>query len=344
MRLVQAMGGARRGGAETFFERLVPALGRAGIEQHAAIRRDAGRAARLAAAGVPVTEFGFGGQLDLLTRPLFGRLIDRVRPDIVLTWMNRATRHCPRPGRRRRFVFAGTPRGYYEPDYYRDCDAVVVTTRDLADFYVRNGIRADRLQVIPNFVPEPTAAVADRAAEATPPGVPLLLALGRLHRNKGFDVLLRALAALPEHWLWIGGEGPLEAELRRLADELGVAGRVRFLGWRDDTAPLFGAADAFVCSSRIEPFGNIVVEAWAARVPLVAARVQGPAALLSDGEDGLLVPPEDAGAMAAAIRRLAGEPALADRLTDAGRPRFEAAYSEPVVVGAYREWLAGLAG
>ena len=115
---------------------------------------------------MPVTEFGFGGQLDLLTRPLFGRLIDRVRPDIVLTWMNRATRHCPRPGRRRRFVFAGTPRGYYEPDYYRDCDAVVVTTRDLADFYVRNGIRADRLQVIPNFVPEPTAAVADRAAEA----------------------------------------------------------------------------------------------------------------------------------------------------------------------------------
>ena len=334
------MAGAHHGGAEAFFERLAIALGQAGLDQRVAIRRDPERAARLMAGGVTPLQLAFGGPLDLLTRWRLAAEIRRFRPDVVLSWMTRATQKTPRG----RFVHAARLGGYYDLRHYRACDHLIGNTRGIADYVRASRWPAERTHYIPNFVAATPGRPVDRAALDTPADAPVILALGRLHANKAYDVLLRALAAVPGAVLWLAGAGPEEPALRRLAAELGVAGRARFLGWRDDTAPLFGAADAFVCSSRIEPFGNIVVEAWAARVPLVAARVQGPAALLSDGEDGLLVPPEDAGAMAAAIRRLAGEPALADRLTDAGRRRFEAAYSEPVVVGAYREWLAGLAG
>jgi len=344
MRILHAMAGAEHGGAETFFERLVTGLDRAGERQRLAIRRQPARAARLAALGLAPLELGFGGALDLMTRLRLGREIDRWRPDVVLSWMSRATRHCPAPDRRRRFLFVGTPRGYYNPKYFRRCDRLVCATEEIADFYVRAGWRRDRVEVIPNFVPDTRLPAVARASLDTPEGVPVLLALGRLHPNKAFDVLLAALAELPEHWLWLGGEGPLEAELKRQAETLGVARRVRFLGWREDAAALFAAADVFVCSSRIEPFGNIVVEAWQQGVPVVAVDVQGPARLIADGATGLKVAKDDPGALAAALRRLAAEPQLAAALAAAGRRRYEEAYTECVVVGAYRAFFARALG
>ena len=94
-RLLQVMAGAAHGGAEAFFERLALAFDRAGFDQHLVIRRNAGRAARLA--GLPLTELGFGGRLDFLTKPRLARVIARVRPDVVFSWMNRATHFCPPP-------------------------------------------------------------------------------------------------------------------------------------------------------------------------------------------------------------------------------------------------------
>jgi hypothetical protein len=95
-RVLQAMAGAQYGGAETFFLRLVLALQRAGETQRVLIRRNPGRAERLRAAGVAVSELAFGGALDLATRLAFRREIAAWRPSIVLTWMSRATQLCPR--------------------------------------------------------------------------------------------------------------------------------------------------------------------------------------------------------------------------------------------------------
>src|SRR5690606_15748095 len=137
-------------------------------------------------------------------------------------------------------------------------------------------------------------------------------------------------------YLWIGGVGPLENELKKQAQEAGISARVRFLGWRKDTPSLFAAADVFVCSSRHEPFGNIVIEAWLHGVPLVAAASEGPAALVADGEDGLLFPVDDAAALAGAVARLEQDPALAARLAAAGRRTYERNYTEAAVVPRYR--------
>src|SRR5580692_6582886 len=95
-RLLQAMAGARHGGAETFFVRLAGALERAGQEQRVMIRRNAARAGELRAAGVAVAEAAFGGRLDFATGRAFRREVASWRPDLVLSWMSRATRFCPR--------------------------------------------------------------------------------------------------------------------------------------------------------------------------------------------------------------------------------------------------------
>lgn len=347
MRVLQAMAGAPVGGAETFFTRLTLALHRAGLDQQLLIRPGAAREEVLRADGLRVSTARFGGRLDISTPAHFRREIAAFRPDIVMTWMNRATAFCPRPGRRGapRFVHLGTPRGYYDAKYYAACDHLVVTTDDLVSFYLAGGWPEDRIDSIPNFVPEtPPAPPASRAAFDTPAGAPLVLALGRLHVNKGFDTLLDAVATLPGHFLWIGGAGPEEPALRRQAELLRVDDRVRFLGWQPDTAPLFAAADVFVCSSRHEPFGNIVVEAWVHRTPIVAAASQGPGALIADGQSGLLVPVDDADALAVAIRRAAGEPGLADRLSAGGHAAWQAGYTEETVTARYLALFERLAG
>ena len=337
MKVLHLMAGADAGGAERFFGRLAVALNAAGVEQEFVIRPNAEREKILSSEGLLFETARFGGAFDFfMTRFKINRVIDRTHPDIVLSWMNRATVHCPLSHGGRGFVHIGTPRGYYDPKYFRRCDHLVVTTEDLKKFYMDAGFAADTISVIQNFVPDVQESPVSRREFDTPDEVPLLLALGRLHENKGFDTLIRSMASLPEHFLWIGGDGPLRSELEALSKECGVADRVRFLGWQNNTAGLYAASDIFVCSSRHEPFGNIIIEAWMHGVPIAAAASEGPAQLLKDGETGLLCGVDDADGLAVAIRRL-DEGALAERLAHAGCAAYEAGYSDKAVVPLYLE-------
>jgi len=157
-------------------------------------------------------------------------------------------------------------------------------------------------------------------------------------------VLLRALAALPGAILWLGGAGPEQASLERLARALGVMDRVRFLGWREDTPALYAAADLFVCPSRIEPLGNVVIEAWAQGLPVVAANAAGPRQLIRDGESGLLVPVDDAPALAQAIARVLDDAALRAHLAEGGRRAHAAEFTEDAVVAGYRAFFERVSG
>ena len=339
MRLLQAMAGARHGGAEAFFVRLAGALAQAGQEQRVVIRRDAERAAALRRAGIAPVELPFGGALDLATRWRFRRAVREFRPAIVLTWMNRATQACPRGD----FVHVARLGGYYDLKYYRRCDHLIGNTRDIVAYLERQGWPAERVHYLPNFAARIDAAPVARSTLSTPPEAPLGLALGRLHPNKGFDVLLAALARAPRLHLWLAGEGDLRLTLERQAAALGIAERVRFLGWRDDIPALLAAADFLVCPSRHEPLGNVVIEAWAAGLPVIATASEGPRALIVDGKSGLLVPVDDADALASAMRRLADDPELRMGLAAAGRAAHAAEYSEPRVVALYRDFFARVA-
>lgn len=335
-RLLQAMAGAPHGGAEAFFERLAPALARAGVEQRLLIRENAKRASLLRAQGLTVAEAPFGGALDLVTHWRFRREVKDFRPDIVLTWMNRASRFVPKGGH----VTVGRLGGYYDLKYYRGCDHLIGNTPDIRDWIVGQGWPDERAHYVPNFVTDTLGtAPLSRAAFDTPPGAKLVVTMGRLHANKAFDVLLRAIEPLHDCYLWIAGEGPERAALESLAAHLSVSPRVRFLGWRDDVAALYATGDLFVCPSRHEPLGNVVIEAWAAARPVIAAAAQGPRQLITDGIDGRLVPVDDPQALSAALRRLLDTPEEARALAAAGRVAYERQFTEAAVVARYQEFF-----
>lgn len=332
LRLLQTMAGAEVGGAEAFFVRLAIAFERAGVDQRVVIRRDPARARALRAGGVVPVELPFGGRMDFRTRPALQREIDRYRPDVVLSWMSRASWATQAD---KRYALVGRLGGYYDLKYYRHCDYLVGNTADIVEYIVGEGFPQDRVAYLPNFVNPPASEPLSRLGFDTPMDAPLLLAMGRLHENKAFDTAIRALKDIPGAWLWIAGEGPEAASLAALARNEGVADRVRFLGWRDDSDAVMQACDVYVCSSRHEPLGNVVLEAWAAGKPVVAAAASGPAGLIGQDEAGLLVPVDDAAALAQAVRRVTGDPELAARIAAEGHARFERDYTEDAVVDRF---------
>lgn len=156
---------------------------------------------------------------------------------------------------------------------------------------------------------------------------PLVVACGRLAPQKGYPDLLDAFAEvhrdLGAH-LWILGEGPERAALEHRIARLGLAGAVRLLGFQNNPYPYMAAADLFVLSSLHEGFGNVLVEAMATGTPVVATDCpHGPAEIIRDGENGLLVPPADPRALAGAMRRVLTDPALAARLAERGSARAQ---------------------
>jgi glycosyltransferase involved in cell wall biosynthesis len=184
----------------------------------------------------------------------------------------------------------------------------------------------------------------DRAQFDTPDDARVVLALGRLHPNKAFDVLIEAMAEVPDAYLWIAGSGPLERRLKDHSATLGLDGRTRFLGWRDDAPALLAAADVMVCPSRHEPLGNVVLEGWAHRRPVVAAASQGPTELITDQETGLLVPVDRAGPMAEAIRACLDDADLAARLAEAGYDAYHRSFTRERVVQAYLDLFEEVRG
>jgi glycosyltransferase involved in cell wall biosynthesis len=334
MRAAHLMAGAPQGGAELFYERLIPALGRAGDEILPVIRRDAGRAARLTAAGAAPVALRFGGRLDVLTRPRIGRALRHFAPRVAVAWMGRAARHTPAGG----WVLVGRLGGTYTLSQFSHCDHLVGNTPGVVDWITKQGFPPARVHLLPNFVAD--AAGATPALLPVPAGAKTVLALGRLHRAKGFDVLLAAMARLPCIHAVIAGEGPERAALQALAVRAGIADRVHFVGWRTDTAALLAACDVLVCPSRHEPLGNVILEAFSAGKPVVAAMADGPLWLLGDGRRGVLVPAESGIALAAGIEGVLGNPAMAAAMAASGRAHFETHFAETAVVAAWRHFCA----
>ena len=178
----------------------------------------------------------------------------------------------------------------------------------------------ERVSVIPNPAPEipPLPSRDELRAELALEG-PTLAFAGRLGVQKDLGVALEALAAVPGVTLAIAGDGPEREPLQRRARELGLDSRARFLGAvsRETVLRLFHAADASLLSSSWENFPHTVVEALAVGCPVIATAVGGVPEVVRDGENGLLVPPGEPDALAAAIRRFFGDDDLRRRLAEA---------------------------
>ncbi len=339
MKILQIMAGANTGGAELFFERLCIALNkRNSIEQRVLIRKNEARKTRLNAGGVDPVELKFSGIFDWQTPLAIKRIIKDFKPDIILTWMNRATKMCPVP-KNNNFIHVARLGGYYNLKYYQRCDHLIGNTLDLVDYLIMEKWPIEKAHYLPNFVVDSVTTILNRDFHTTPDTAPLILAMGRLHENKAFDTLLQAMALLPDAYLWIAGDGPLRDQLGDVAEKIGIKTRVRFLGWRDDNAALLNTADLFVCPSRHEPLGNVVIEAWAHNTPVVSANSYGPGALITHLETGVLVPIDDPVMLALGIKSVLEDQSLSSRLIVQGRNEYEANFTEKIVIDQYLEFF-----
>lgn len=341
----------RPGGAEGFFCRLVDGLNRAEPGSVTALTVAGGSVAAALGPETPQHHLPMRGIWDLWSRASIPRLARRLGVPVVQTYMGRATRltRLSGPARPAHVARIG---GYYDPAQYAHADLCVANSRALADHLVCGGMDASQIEVIGNFaeaapaVP-PAELQALRQSLALPEDAFVVAALARLHPQKGLDTLLDAAAALSGRLplaLVIVGDGPLRRLLAAQAEALGLTAHIRFVGWQDRTAPWFQLADLIACPSRLEGFGNVVIEAWANARPIVATRADGPAELIEDGRTGRLVPIDDAPALAAAIAELAADPAAARRMADAARRELDARFAPERIIGQYQALYARLVG
>ncbi len=314
MHILQIMTSRANGGAETYACDVITKLHEAGISQCVVMREDAQRFAQMEALGIKMAPGPLRVPFAPAQRFLLRKLIAREKPAIVQTWMRRAASLVSK-GRQPVIGWFG---GYYEPRHFQSCERLVGVTRDITGHMVKNGVPAGKAQYIPTFpVIEPQPPIS-RAALRTPQDAKVLLTLSRLHEKKGLDTFLQALKRLPGCVAWLAGDGPLEANLKKLAQDLGVEERVRFLGWRTDRSALLRAADVCVLPSRYEPFGTVILEAWASKTALVACTAAGPAAHVTDGTNGLLAPIDDVAALRDAIARVISDGGLRKGLIENG--------------------------
>ncbi|MGH1377885.1 MAG: glycosyltransferase [Alphaproteobacteria bacterium] len=340
MRILQVLAGAPHGGAETAFVDMCIAMHEAGHVVEVATRANSGRVPRLEEAGIKVHTLPFGGSIDIYTPFALRRIICEFRPDIVQSWMSRASQKVTRWHKSMnipRYLVVSRLGGYYKIKNFKNTDYFVAITPDIKKYLIDDcGVSADKVTQINNFAETETFSERlDRSDYGVPADAKLCLGLGRLHSSKAFDVLIRSVAALPEVCLWIAGEGPDRDDLEKLIDDLGVKDRVKLLGWRNDRAALFDAVDVCVFSSRYEPFGTVFVQAWAQKTVLVTTDADGPRQFVRHEDDGIVTPIDDISSMSASISRVISDDNLRDKMVENGYDRYLREFTKEKAVQNY---------
>jgi len=344
---LQIVGSRSNGGAEGFFCRLTNALAAHDKTTWAMLPPDSVLNEQLTGDVKRVSQ-KMRGVWDVWARMAISSWIRRHAPPVAQTWMGRATRltHVPRGAPTVHIARLG---GYYDVRGYAHASAWVGNTRGICDYLIKNGLPAERVFHIGNFVepvppPSAQAKFAARQSLSIHPDALVSLTTGRLHPNKGFADLLHAISELPAEiddrklLFLLVGDGPLRESLHTLSESLGIDDRVRWTGWQTNTAPYYQASDLFVCPSRHEPLGNVVLEAWSHELPLLATRAEGPSELMTDDKDGRLVALEDPMALARSIKSLL-QLSSTDRgeLITNGLAKVQRLYSPEIIRSRYLE-------
>ena len=214
---------------------------------------------------------------------------------------------------------------------------IAVSERTAGTIAADAGPPSGRITIVPNGVPEPAGGTTELGLRS-----PVVGAVGRLDHLKGFDVLIDALAELPGVTAVIAGDGPAREALVQRARERSVADRFRVLGWQQEIGPFVRSLDVFVLPSRLEGMSLALLEAMAARAAVVATDVGGTREAIASGETGLLVPPDDAPALAAAVRQLLDNEHLRERIGARAREVWLARFTEQRMQESYVDILTGL--
>lgn len=322
------------GGSERHLLTLLPALAQRGVEPVLVGLDDPAwdPADFYGALTVPAIRVPSPRDVDPL---LLARLVRSLRADIVHTHLVHADVYGGIAAKLRGEILVSTkhnddrfrlgPFRHVERGIARLTDRIVTITDALRRFTVEEvGIPGEKVETIRYGLDDLPVPWGENPPDAVPAGARVLLAVSRLTEQKGIDVAVRALDLLPDDTvLVVLGEGPERKTLESLAEELGVAGRVFLQGRVPDVAAWLRRATLLVHPARWEGFGLGVLEAMLAGLPVVASNVSSLPELVVDGETGILVRPDDPGALALAVARALEQPSLGA----AGSARAHAEFS-----------------
>ncbi len=329
MRVLHIMAGKGNGGAELYSTDIMLSLHETGLDQRIVLRPAAPRFAELQAAGLAMAPQVLATNLRPLQRYRLQRLVAAYKPHIIQCWMRRAASLVAPKS-------APAIIGWYgdyeaQEQHFTACTHFIGVTPDLVRHAYAHGAGPGTAYYVPTFPSVEDAPPISRASLNTPADAPVLLTLSRLHMVKGLDIALRALTSLPACYLWVAGDGPEEQKLRQLAATLGVASRVRFLGWRTDRGALLRAVTICLLPSRYEPFGTVILDAWSMSTPLIACTSDGPSAYIRHAENGMLAAADDPGALAQAIRNVLENPELREKIAATGHAEYCAGFTRQAV-------------
>jgi glycosyltransferase involved in cell wall biosynthesis len=344
-------------GAEKQFSLLATRLPRNEFDVHAVtLTRGGPYESMIRNAGVRMTNLGKRMKFDPLALWRLRSLIEAENPDILHSWIFAANSYAR--------LIAGKKRGpkvvisercvdsWKSPwQLWLDRRQIGRTTRlignsqSVAEFYRSLGVPQERLVVIPNAVEIPNSPAADRdqalAKFDIPPGSHVVGFAGRLAPQKRVKDIVWAMQLLKQLrdrvYLMLVGDGPERESLFELARHMECEHLVRFVGHRDDAARLIGLFNVFWLASDFEGMSNSIMEAMAAGVPVVATDIPPNRELVVDGQTGFLVKVGDSVGMAQFADRILADPALAQRLGDAGRERMRTSFSVEKMVEAHAE-------
>ncbi len=307
-------------------------------------------------AGLPVHILPESGRFDPSLLPKVRQLIRSLAPDIIQTHHVKSHFLIALSGLHRSFPWLAFHHGYtatslnqrlynqFDRWSLRQPEHLIAVCGPFKDQLTALGIAPQRISILHNTLdpwqPDPAASAAVRAT--LPPGVPILLTVGRLSHEKGHLDLIAALEILqsqhpqlPWHALLVG-EGPARAPLTQAIARANLATRITLAGHHADVKPFYGVADLFVMPSHSEGSPNALLEAMVAGVPIVASRVGGIPEIVSHQETALLVPPSEPAALAGALAQLLADPAQRRQLAEAAQKHAELHHRPPV----YRRQLA----
>jgi glycosyltransferase involved in cell wall biosynthesis len=323
----------KEGGAERFFVSLANAFGERGVEQHFIIRPRRTWEGLIKELGpIWFNNYRYFSLSSFLLEWRVKRLIKTWQPDAVMAWMPRASHLIPDMDSAVKLTRLGDYPVHLR--HFKNLDVLVGNQPGIATHCQELGWDKP-ICTISNFARQVTPVPVLRAALDTPEDAFVISSAGRFVNRKGMDFLIRAAARVPNAYLWLIGEGKERDALEALAQSEGIADRTRFIGWVDEPIHYIAASDVFGMTSRHEPLGNVVLEAWQAKVPVVATRSEGPSWYMVDGGNGVLTDIDDLDPFVAGLQKIKDDPAFGAKMVQGGSAQLDTLFSKRGIVDQY---------
>ncbi|MDA0781532.1 MAG: glycosyltransferase family 4 protein [Rickettsiales bacterium] len=315
MHVVNAMFSRGLGGIEQAFIDYCTCLKNQGCKVTAIIHPNAQVRPALVGLQVNIVNVKNKGIFDFLAKSYLKKILKQIKPDVIIVHGNRAAILLRSPAQKLKLPIVGVTHNYSLKRQI-GFSAMFATTEDLKSTLISMGQKEDTIYKIPNMIKMPSSEVAISEFK-----VPVVIGtMGRFVQKKGFDFFVRSLSELKDRAVdfkaVIGGTGEEEPILKKLVKDLHLDDRVQFLGWVENKSKFFNNIDIFVLPSIHEPFGIILLEAFARGKAVITTDSEGPAEIATQKKDAIIVEKGDSRMIASAVEKLLNDRALARKLAE----------------------------